>query len=227
MSSFPESGTYKLDFGGRDLIVCWRVAESKERIFDNGRLAALEALKASGFTETWELKRPGSRLPVWPSGFTGSISHTAKGERPVAVAVVSADGGNYLGLDIEPLNRLISDNARARICSQSEKEWIAGVPFLTFDSIALEDGKRCEVAVDSCIAIHCAKETLFKAFSKSVPDYLIYKDIALSPDAEGGTLEINRFSVEKFKLLPIDRCKVHFYLLGDLIVAIAATMDSQ
>ncbi|MHB1441082.1 MAG: 4'-phosphopantetheinyl transferase family protein [Cuniculiplasma sp.] len=80
-----------------------RIAE-----FMGGRYSAYLALKKAGIKEWPEMMERLGRVPIWPEGFVGSISHS----RQQAIAVASSTE-HYMGLgiDIEPL--LTESNAIA------------------------------------------------------------------------------------------------------------------
>jgi 4'-phosphopantetheinyl transferase EntD len=78
-----------------------RAVPKRRREYSAGRLAARRALQAMGHDRV-ALPSDCDRVPIWPKGITGSISHSG----PYAVAVVSRDQP-LLGLDLEadtPLN---------------------------------------------------------------------------------------------------------------------------
>lgn len=78
-----------------------RAVPKRRREYTAGRLAARRALQAMGH-DSVALPSDADRVPIWPQGITGSISHSG----PYAVAVVSRDHP-LLGADLEadtPLN---------------------------------------------------------------------------------------------------------------------------
>ncbi|TPG14634.1 4'-phosphopantetheinyl transferase superfamily protein [Sphingomonas koreensis] len=83
-------------------------------------------------------------LPIWPEGFSGSISHTDA----VAIALVCRRRDHsFIGVDIEPIpDALTADAVGALIADDQELAHLA----------ALSD-------VQSVIGAFCAKEALYKA----------------------------------------------------------------
>lgn len=63
-----------------------------------GRVCAAQALEAAGAGRAAYVPRSADGLPVWPSGWVGSISHSAEW---AAAAVAQADHCLALGLDIQ------------------------------------------------------------------------------------------------------------------------------
>jgi enterobactin synthetase component D len=75
-----------------------RASESRRRDYAAGRLCAGNALTRSGYAWDGELRRGDDRLPMWPPGTTGSISHCKLG----AVAVVAPTTMcRAIGVDME------------------------------------------------------------------------------------------------------------------------------
>jgi len=86
---------------------------------------ALARLGAEGLVVT----RASDRSPVWPGGFVGSISHTRRGGRGVAAAVVARESEvRSVGLDMEidePLEtslfrKILRDSERAALQERPE-----------------------------------------------------------------------------------------------------------
>jgi len=80
--------------------------ERRKREFLTGRVCARKALAALGAT-TGAILSGSDRLPLWPTGFVGSITHT---DRHCAAAVARhADGVRSVGIDLEPADALPTD----------------------------------------------------------------------------------------------------------------------
>jgi enterobactin synthetase component D len=73
-----------------------------------GRLAAGRALARLGVRTTYPERHPDGQ-PLWPAGFTGSITHSGP---CAAAAVACTDDYLALGLDLEPL---VTDQAAQRL----------------------------------------------------------------------------------------------------------------
>ncbi|WP_264212383.1 4'-phosphopantetheinyl transferase superfamily protein [Leisingera thetidis] len=81
-----------------------------------GRRAAGRALARAGAPQVTVPKGPGG-APVWPEGWSGSISH----DRGRAVAVVTT-ADHHVGIDLEDLTRLSRARAVSRLClSEAER----------------------------------------------------------------------------------------------------------
>lgn len=72
-----------------------RAVPSRQAEFAAGRAAARQALRALGHAAA-TIPAGQNRLPVWPAGISGSISHSA------GIAVAALRRGAPLGIDIEP-----------------------------------------------------------------------------------------------------------------------------
>ncbi len=94
---------------------------ARRREFAAGRDCARRAMLALG-------RSPGAilvsddRLPVWPQGFVGSITH---GGGHCAAAVARKDRDICaIGIDLEPAERLDADLVES-ICRKEEAEWLS------------------------------------------------------------------------------------------------------
>jgi len=96
------------------------------------------------------------RTPVWPPGFTGSISHT---DTRVAVAVCRTTDYSALGLDIE----------RAR-----------SMPMHLVDSVLTdrEKQKLADSALDTTLIFSC-KEAVYKAVYPQCGEFLDFHDVEI------------------------------------------------
>lgn len=116
-----------------------------------GRIAAVHALRHAGGPAT----PPGigaHREPLWPAGFTGSISHAGH----LALAVVKPSGKNTagLGIDYQPL---LSENDAENLAD--------GVLFGTERARLASSALSFHVALSLAFS---AKESLFKALFPAV-----------------------------------------------------------
>ena len=127
---------------------------SRQAEYLAGRYAAKRALAKLGL-ENAQVKKSAHRAPLWPNGTLGSISHTDE----IAICVVSQLRNNLaLGVDIEPL--MTSDTAKDTaqvVMSDKEREYFAamGIPQNEATTLAFS-----------------AKESLFKAIYRFIPEYL-------------------------------------------------------
>jgi len=75
--------------------------EKRRREFSGGRIAAHAALKKLGAGDSLSIPVGDARNPLWPAGFTGSITHTAG----LAIAVVArTERLAAVGIDLELAN---------------------------------------------------------------------------------------------------------------------------
>lgn len=122
-----------------------RMGAKRRREYALGRACARRALRRLGI-EGFPLHNDADRVPIWPQGVVGSVTHCRD-----YCAVVAAERGDVLGLGIdaepvEPLNpRLV-----ARICTAPERERNAALP---------EPGP-CGWAK----LVFCAKESFYKCY---------------------------------------------------------------
>ncbi|MGH7298581.1 MAG: 4'-phosphopantetheinyl transferase family protein [Polyangiaceae bacterium] len=131
-----------------------------------GRLCAAQALRDAGSTEV-EVGAGPRRNPLWPAGFTGSITHTAA---LAWAAVVPTGVMRSLGIDSEP----VFDEASLREAG----------------TLALDDVERGRLrpgheASDATI-VFSAKESLFKCVDPCVGAALELADVRVAWTAGGG-----------------------------------------
>jgi len=133
-----------------------RAVEKRRREFTAGRLCAREALAKLGI-HGFPLRVGAERVPVWPAGVTGSISH-CKGYCGVAVARRSDFLG--LGFDVERAEAL-EPELLARICTPRERARLAALPG------APDPGKLT----------FCAKEGFYKCYFPLTREFLGFQDV--------------------------------------------------
>jgi 4'-phosphopantetheinyl transferase EntD len=138
-----------------------RSNEKTKISFLAGRLAAHEALCSQGKNkEVLAIETGGQRLaPYWLGESFGSIAHTTMSENQhSAVAVVSADD-SPVGIDIEPLTRVVKPQLLNRITSEQER---GRLPISKSPHITLE--------------IFCIKEALYKTLWPVVQRSISFTD---------------------------------------------------
>lgn len=124
-------------------------APKRRQEFVAGRLAALAALRAAGLADPAVPAIGVDRLPVWPEGWRGSISHGT--EIAVAVVVPDKGGQQVLGLDLEPvMPRDLAQQLGASLMPEARA------------------GGRGMPADIEITRVFSAKETLFKALYPQV-----------------------------------------------------------
>jgi len=130
-----------------------------------GRICAIKAL--DGLVKRPEILPIGkNKIPTWPNGITGSITHT---KNKVSAVALPSNLNLFLGLDLE--NIFIKKTAK-------ELEW----------EILLESERRYLNLENYCAIItliYSAKEAVFKAFNSIAFRFLDFKEIELT------TLNIN------------------------------------
>ncbi len=153
---------------------CIRRAVSKRRReFTAGRLCARAALAQLGIHD-FPLLVGEARVPVWPAGIVGSISH-CKGYCGAAVARAGTVGG--LGFDVERAEP-IEPELLARICTPRERARLApraGAP---------DPGKLT----------FCAKESFYKCYFPLTREFLGFQDVEVEfdPDLRGFRAQLVR-----------------------------------
>ncbi len=133
-----------------------RAVAKRRREFTAGRLCAREALAKLGI-HGFPLVADPERVPLWPPGVVGSISH-CKGYCGVAVA--RQDALVALGFDVERAEPLEAE-LLARICTPRERERLparAGAP-------------------DAGKLTFCAKESFYKCYFPLTREFLGFQDV--------------------------------------------------
>lgn len=101
--------------------------DKRQREFLCGRCCAARALAHAGHTGDGWVPRGDDRLPVWPDGWVGSISHSRFGA--VAVAARSSPSCRALGVDMEPLVcATLAAEIEATVANPVELTLLAALP---------------------------------------------------------------------------------------------------
>jgi len=162
MWSGPEGVEPPLGPSERDAVAN---AAPKRRIeFARGRHCARQALGRAGWEGGLvEIPVGPERQPVWPAGFTGSITHC---EGLVAAVVAPPAGGvGAIGLDAEPA-RPLPDDVRDLILTPEE---------------------RALPGAETATVVFSAKESVQKAVHPRSGVWLDFLDVVLTLDRERGT----------------------------------------
>jgi len=134
-----------------------------------GRLLARSLLPRLGVPVA-PLLSDSDRVPSWPSGIVGSITH-CRGWCAVALARASqADG---IGIDIEPAQPLPQDLA-PRILTALERERIAALP--------------SPLRMHAERLVFCAKEAAYKALFPRTRSFLDFPELQVDLDGNGSFL---------------------------------------
>lgn len=140
----------------------------REIEFATGRILARRLLARLGRPDFALLQDP-DRLPRWPVGTIGSISHK---KEICVVAVVSTEDRAGLGVDIEP-DRPVRPGVEGRICRATESEWVA-------------EGDGEDEAGRRCRMIFSTKEAIYKAFYPRVREVWGFQDVGVELDLARG-----------------------------------------
>jgi 4'-phosphopantetheinyl transferase EntD len=140
---------------------------SRRQQFAAGRSLAREAWQRLGHAPS-ALSNDAQRVPLWPAGLVGSITHTHVW---CAVAVARASEVSALGADVEVATPL-ELNLWDRVCRPEERAFLqAQAP-----GAAGLLGK----------AIFSAKESIYKALYPSVRVFLDFQGMRIELEPEGG-----------------------------------------
>ncbi len=144
-----------------------RAVPRRRRDFTAGRSCAREALARLGFAEQ-PLLSDADRVPRWPPGAVGSISHSGSW---CGVAVARAESAAGLGLDVEG-DAPLEPSLVPRICSPQELECFGRLP--------------PPPAADWPKLAFSLKEAAYKAYFPLARTFLGFHDLELEVDAEAG-----------------------------------------
>ena len=140
---------------------------SRQQEFATGRVLARQLLADLGHPD-FPLLRDEDRVPRWPEGIVGSISHTGS----ICVAAVGRESQySGVGLDIEPDEPVESDIGRV-VCREGEHDWVA-------EATGDERGRRTRI-------IFSVKEAVYKAFYPRTREFWSFQDVLVSIDLEEG-----------------------------------------
>jgi 4'-phosphopantetheinyl transferase EntD len=138
--------------------------------FATARILARRALAALGAPSV-ALVPTADRAPVWPSGYTGSISHCAN---YCAVVVALSRDVRSLGLDVEDLREL-EPTMLDLVLTSAERRWLHGQPEALRPLLP--------------IVIFSAKEAYYKCQYPITHGFLEFHDVELSIEWASGRFE--------------------------------------
>lgn len=145
-----------------------RAPESRRREFGTARACARRALARFGVAPAPLLAGP-HREPLWPAGFTGSITHC---DAYRAAAVARCRDVRTLGIDAEPHDALPGD-VLALVARPEERRWLAQAPAGThWDRL-----------------LFSAKESVYKAWFPLGRGWLGFEDASVEIDVARGTFQ--------------------------------------
>lgn len=157
-----------------------RATPRRIRDFTAGRVAAREALQQLGHTST-AIPVGAARMPIFPSGFVGSISHASSHAVACAAELKTA---RAIGLDIEQLDPTLDVALAERIGHRSELLWLQQEPSEIRTRI---------------LTMFSAKETVYKTFYPAVREFFGYQSVLLHHDSNARHFRIEALDA---KLLP-------------------------
>jgi len=165
-----------------------------------GRLCSRMALEAVGLTGV-QVGTGALRAPVWPAGYTGSITHNGS---IAAAVVVREDAYAGIGIDIETVSHgSACDALRSTIVSPRELDYLESF-----------NGGPC---VDTLLTlVFSAKESFYKSVSKLVGrvlDFDVIELIGIDLAANAATFAVKEPLGRQFQ--PGYQFQVEFTLLDD------------
>jgi 4'-phosphopantetheinyl transferase EntD len=144
-------------------------SERRKIEFSTSRTAIRDLIKKQ--CEAWEGVIPDSQhMPVWPTGWTGSISHTRE---ICAVAVARKQHIRSIGIDIESRNRLKRSLWR-KIATVDELQQIE----------AYATNAPCSID-DLMTLVFSIKEAIYKYQFPATSQWLGFLDVRLSFETDG------------------------------------------
>lgn len=136
-----------------------RMGDVRRREYSSGRRVARHALELLGIRDVAVTTH--GRVPVWPSGSVGSITHS----RSLALAMV-ARAGNVAGMGVDlELERRVTDELAGRVLLRRERER--------------------SVEKDWRTMLFAAKEAVYKAVNPLVGEYLEFGDVEVKAEEDG------------------------------------------
>lgn len=214
--------------------------------FGLGRGAARQALAVLSSPQTTEsplsladlvIGRGSLGEPLWPVGYTGSISHTrigtpaGSGAAYGAAVVGRTPPLRLYGLDIESLDRSLPEALPTRICTPSERAWI------TSHSYSSQLPNTREVTAISprmltlapppikALAIFVLKEAVYKALSPLVREPIGFQEAEISASEETIGVELIPALVSKvpskhFRMRQAPRIHPTLYSVSGILIGI-------
>jgi len=148
-----------------------RASSKRLREFTLGRVAAHRALEKIGYDSHPPVLAGSRGEPLWPAGAVGSISHC---DYFAAALVGRTDSVRGIGIDLQTLNRSVSENVGRRVCLASEMAWC--------NEDLLDFSRRL-------LRIFSVKETLFKALYPLCKTVFYFHDAEVRWDAQTARFE--------------------------------------
>ena len=130
-----------------------------------GRAAARLALKKLGLEDSASVLRGDLGEPIWPDGFSGSITHCYPWS--IAVAAKSSSQSVAVGIDLESSHRMRRADPAAivdLICREPEREWVQSGGDLA----------------ERLTIVFSAKEALYKSLYPICKRYIDFTEVELA-----------------------------------------------
>lgn len=178
-----------------------RAVDKRKREFRAGRHAAHALLRQAG-ADCPALLKGVQREPGWPSGWTGSISHT---QGICMVAVAATDRYASLGLDVEQATPL-NPELVALICRKEEQTALRDLRLRTGFAPPLEK------------LVFSAKESVHKTYFPLNGHTLDFLDARIELDWEAGGFSAFILNPEPNPRCPIRQLQGRFAFYQDWIV---------
>jgi 4'-phosphopantetheinyl transferase EntD len=153
LSDYDEVKLYPEEVG----LISPKAVQKRKVEFYLGRAAAHSALSQINIYEFPVLKGTNNE-PLWPKGVVGAISHS--GGMAIAAAT-DKDKAAGIGVDIELVDRKLSEDIIKEVCTFREAAWVNMNP---------------NQKVERLIMVFSAKESAFKAFFPIANVFLNYLD---------------------------------------------------
>lgn len=176
-----------------------RATATRKAQFSFGREAAKLALRELNLTGEISIGKGSSREPIFPSGFIGSIAHSAE-VAFAAVARVSSICG--IGIDLEKISAEIDRKIIEHIATADERGWI------------LADG---ECVTERMLAIFSAKESIYKALNPMLKRYIGFKEVNLIWNQEQSAFQITALAKLQADLANLSLSPVWVKREGELL----------
>ena len=142
-----------------------RARDVRRATFLAGRYCASRALRAAGAPENSVVAVDSSRAPVWPAGFTGSITH-AEG----LAAAAAARSGTVVGVGID-IERLLDPRAADELQQSVAPEW----PKVNIWPPPTESSRRVALLT----AVFSAKESIYKCLHPVALEFFEFHDVSV------------------------------------------------
>ncbi len=186
------------ELGPREAEAVARAVPKRRVEFARGRACAREALRRAGYgaeaPDFVEIPVGASREPVWPGGFTGSITHC---DGFVAAVAARTDVVRGIGLDGE-VDRPLPDGVPAQVITPEEAD-------------ALPDSSQH-------IICFSAKESIHKAVFPLTGMWLDFLDVAVELDSGG--FRARHAAGAEARVPEIEVLRGRYVRMGGLVVAV-------